>query len=311
MSQGFSRGGVLNSDYARTDIAETFDDDLIVAGTFTSLGIDDNATGERLQIADTILTLGVATATYNLAHAATDALLTLSGGTANDGGNIRLFGSTRSTLAGDLSLRSDANAFLEWDESAGELEIKTGTGSKTSALIIDSSQDATFAGNIDSKSFTSSSAAVVMRVGAGDLQLGENTTAEAYNVQMIVDDGVMRIGGGSGSRTGASLRLYGGAHASTASDWLFRSVNRTWMAWDESNGDLEISTGAGVKTSAMTISSAQNTRFEGAVDIFRDGAQLALQRADTPANYVQMNLNAAGDLSFTITGAGSERFIRC
>src|SRR3990167_4317661 len=53
---------------------------LTATGAFSSLGIDDNATGERLQISDTLITLGTASAGYGIVHAATDQSIEISGG---------------------------------------------------------------------------------------------------------------------------------------------------------------------------------------------------------------------------------------
>ncbi len=125
---------------------------LTVQGAFTSLGIDDNASKEILQIADTILTIGAQDTTnlYRVSRGVQNAGIHLNGGNATaDGSTITLYGSTHASTAADMLFRADNNPWMHWDESAGDLEILTGVGSKTSALTIDSSQDATFAGDID------------------------------------------------------------------------------------------------------------------------------------------------------------------
>lgn len=105
---------------------------------FTSTGIDDNATAERLQIANGAITLGASnTSSYDLFRVLDTGSLTISGGSsAILGASMIVRGSNHSSQGGDLLLRSSNNVFLEWDESEGAFEIRTGVGSKTAALII-------------------------------------------------------------------------------------------------------------------------------------------------------------------------------
>ena len=83
-----------------------------VAG-FHALGIDDNTTGERLQLADTILQFGESgTSEYALTRVGTTGHLRISGGDAgNDGSNIRMFASADATQANDFQVC--ANSALE------------------------------------------------------------------------------------------------------------------------------------------------------------------------------------------------------
>lgn len=127
---------------------------LTVSGAFTSTGIDDNATGERVQISDTQLQLGDRTTAgevYGIAMGAvTTGRLDISGGTNTAaGGVIQLYGGTHSTQADDVQFSAAGNVWGKWDESAGSFVVNTGVGSKTLALTLDSSQDATFAGDVN------------------------------------------------------------------------------------------------------------------------------------------------------------------
>jgi len=120
-----------------------------VTGSFTSLGIDDNGTAEMMQIADNQLTLGPSdTSLYVVGRKSSSGGAELTGGAgANLGGNILLYGNAH-TNDGDVALRNDGNTWMEWDETDGEIQILTGVGSKTLALTINSSQNATLAGDI-------------------------------------------------------------------------------------------------------------------------------------------------------------------
>ena len=115
-----------------------------IAG-FTSTGIDDNATGTRLLISDTQLTLGVSTGSYQLIHTALDRALII-GRTAANNANITLYGSTHGTFPGDLFLGSGNSVFLAWDESIGKLFLNTGSGTKVTAITIDNAQVTSFVG---------------------------------------------------------------------------------------------------------------------------------------------------------------------
>jgi len=127
----------------------TFAGAVTVQGAFTSLGIDDNATGENLQLLDGAALFGTATTDFTIGHAATDALLAVSGGTSSSaGGNILLYGSTDAGAAYDTIFRAGTNIWCHFNESGGGLTFNTGIGSKTLALTLDASQDATFAGDV-------------------------------------------------------------------------------------------------------------------------------------------------------------------
>ncbi len=129
---------------ARTDIAEIFTDALTVQGAFTSLGFDDNASGERAQLSDASMAWGDSSAgeawTQAIRGVTTGLHIITGGASATEGGAAWFYGSTHSSLPGDVLLKSSDEVFFNFDESAGDLEILTGVGSKTSALIINASQ---------------------------------------------------------------------------------------------------------------------------------------------------------------------------
>ena len=109
--------------------------------TATGDGIDDQATGERVELTDTYIRYGsaVAASGWQSYRAVNDGIWNIAGGNGpTAGSNIILYGGT-ATLANDMRFRAGTNSFLVWDESVGDLEILTGTGLKTST--------ATFAGS--------------------------------------------------------------------------------------------------------------------------------------------------------------------
>lgn len=90
-----------------------------VQGAFTSLGIDDNATGERVEIADTITKFGVSGASYVLSQVAADQSLIIDGGNSgSQGANVILYGGTHASLAYDINYRRGSTNVYYWDDSA-------------------------------------------------------------------------------------------------------------------------------------------------------------------------------------------------
>ena len=315
---------------------------LNVNGAFTSIGIDDNCTAERVQVADSQISLGVTAVDYVIASSTNTQTLHLSGGsTFVLGANISLDGGAHAST-GDMDFRNDANTWMLWDESVGDLEILTGIGAKTSALTISPGQLALFAGDIEVANaqpvieLNETDAAVdnkrvhifqsgqtfdmrfITDAGVGgtgflqatrignavnqltmtaasmivaaplavtgaftSLGIDDNATAERlqladticafgaadttiYTLQKPGNAGSLALSGGGGINSGANIVAYGSTHASLANDMLLRAAGNTWMKWDESAGSLTLSTGTGVKTTALTISAAQAVTVNGA-----------------------------------------------
>lgn len=231
MSQSFRE---LQAAIAQFNAAPVFTGNLAVigdltvtVGAFTSVGIDDNATGLRVQVLDGGLNLGDATSGESFGHAirgVTDGRMTLSGSTSSElGGAAFLFGNTHSVFPGDVQLRSSDNTFLAWDESLGALTISTGVGAKTNALTIDASQIATFAGQI----------------AANDTVLVDETVGGTGFVGRQENTGVMRYGGSNSPTAGSFIQLHGEGHAN-ANDFAIASADSNIvLQWDESQDDRD------------------------------------------------------------------------
>lgn len=120
-------------------------------GTFTSRGIDDNATVERLAISDSGIVIGANTAAsvYDFVRATSSGAMRIAGGNHSaDGGQIWLYGSSHATLGGDAQFASSNQTFMYWDESVGSLAISTGIGTKTLAMTVEPDQEIAFANGI-------------------------------------------------------------------------------------------------------------------------------------------------------------------
>jgi len=213
------------------DLAEMGD---LTVEALTSNGIDDNATGERLQLADTLLTLGTAGAGYPVAHAAADQHLEVNGGSASgNGGAVRVYGGSHATKAGDIEILSGGNVLCQWDENTGDLIISTGTGTKTEAVRVYSGGAIGVAGGV---------------LSGGPVAADDNTSSIA-------------VYGGNTVNAGGGLVAYGGAHATLAGDVVLQSGANAFAEWDESAGSLTLSTGTGAKTAAITVDASQVVSF--------------------------------------------------
>lgn len=201
ISNGTSLGtsDVLEIDTSRN---ATFNNDLTVSGAFTSVGIDDNATGERLQISDTNVTYGAAGTSYSFLNTADDQLTILSGGNAsNSGANIVLYGGSHpgasdfnirrgSTITylmdgatGDHTWYQDdgATVGIKFDASTGNAAIGT-TATGTYRLRVDSTAQSLYLQNTNSGNNVSDWAATNASYGASMHQMNVNRAASsAYN----------------------------------------------------------------------------------------------------------------------------------
>lgn len=89
------------------------------------LGIDDNATVEVLELSDTTMDLGQASADFSVRRNADDSRLFITGGSSTaTGANLILHGGTE-TNASDFEIRADTTEIISWDDSAGILALST------------------------------------------------------------------------------------------------------------------------------------------------------------------------------------------
>lgn len=87
-----------------------------VTGTFTSLGIDDNATAERMQITNTDIAIGAtgSTGSFGIAHASDEAILLYGTSAAR----LSLYGGSHATDPNDIRLVSNNITVYQYDFSA-------------------------------------------------------------------------------------------------------------------------------------------------------------------------------------------------
>lgn len=150
--------------------------------TFTSTGIDDNATGERLQISDTTLDLGSATAasTYVVDRPINTGSLTIQGGAnATGDGQIVLYGSAHATLAGDVQIGAANGSPIPFyfDASAATVQMMDD-------MLLGTSTTAVGAGNNGTGIFFQNTGATKGQIfcSATNATMSINTTADGTNI---------------------------------------------------------------------------------------------------------------------------------
>jgi hypothetical protein len=114
-----------------------------LTGAFTSLGIDDNATAERLQLSDSAIYVGSAGLDYTIRQADDTGSLGIFGGGTN-GAKLNLYGGSRATLAYDFSFVGSGGTVVYYDDSSSILTFTvdsfvTTSGAFTSRGINDDS----------------------------------------------------------------------------------------------------------------------------------------------------------------------------
>lgn len=121
---------------------------LTVSGAFTSLGIDDNATGERFEISDTGIKFGVLNSNYTLQHVDNDMILEIGcpvGGGGAYGGVIQMYGGDHATrpgyviIGGQLGVGTGGALGYLWIPASGQHQFYDGVGAPTLEALINGS----------------------------------------------------------------------------------------------------------------------------------------------------------------------------
>lgn len=112
----------------------------LTCGAFTSVGIDDNASGERVQINDSVTQFGTGILNYYLATPSNTMSLTITGDIGGgDGAVLRLYASAHATQAHDFDFRAATATELYYDHSASLWDFQandiTTTGTVTGTSL--------------------------------------------------------------------------------------------------------------------------------------------------------------------------------
>jgi len=216
--------------------------------------------------------------------AGSDTDLSAAGGTvtvANEATDTTTFPLFATAATGALSAKS--NAGLTFDSSTAMLTATGFTGpltgnadTATSAVTVTQAAQTAITSlgtltildvdnlRLDGNSLISTAGTdlLITPLAGQQIVLDSTIVIDADVIYNADDVSSITLAGGGSSILGANIILYGGAHANTG-DMVFNNDANTWMLWDETVGDLEILTGIGAKTAALTLDASQNATFGG------------------------------------------------
>ncbi len=287
-----------------------------VSGAFTSLGIDDNATSEMLQIADHIFTLGSGLNDMALVRGLSTSNLTISGGTAGNSGSAAFFyGPTHATLGNDLLLKAGGNTFFNWDESTGTLTISTGSGAKTTAISLDSSQNMDVAGdvtgstiNADGDTSAGDNAAMGYTASEGLILTGQGSTNDV-TIKNDADADVITIATGGtnvdvvGDLTAATINADGDTSAGDSAAMGYTVAEGLILTGQGSTNDVTVKNDADEVVARIPTGTK---RLVGSAGNDIDSGQYAIKTSDESVS-ASTTLQDDDDLQITLEASSTYR----
>jgi hypothetical protein len=267
----------------------------VTVPAFTSTGIDDNATGERLQIADTGMTIGSGFANYGIVNAADDQDTTISGGSGEtSGANMVLFGGTHTTSANDIRLRGGGSTQLEYDDSASLWDFQANAVTTTGALTC---------GTFTSTGIDDNASGERLQVGDTATLFGDGgTVGEVYSLALRnVTTGEMQLIGGSSPGTSSNISLFGGAHATLANDIKLSSSAALQLHYDDSASLWDFRQNQIVVDQGTADNGLIN--FQATIDADATSAISSLTTSGATTHHIQVEINGT---TFWIAGSTTD-----
>ena len=205
-----------------------------------------------------------------------NSFLRIAGGnSANDGGGFFLYGSTHSTAANDVVLKSNGNVIAQWDASANYWNYNSknivgipsiSRGISSVFLQLSGGTNGDNGGNIAlyGESHTNAND-ILFRAGTtGRLRWDESSTvwdfqatraSNIYALSRGTSTGNFNLSGGSSATQGANLYLYAEGHASNPGDILFRSDTTNVLFYDHSSTTWNFQSGFLTGVSDLSVNS--------------------------------------------------------
>lgn len=166
----------------------------LTCGALTSTGFDDNAPGERFQLADTLSSWGVAgTSTYTMGRVGNTGVFELVGGNAAAiGGGLRLYSGAHASQANDVEIYGGATLQALYDDSASKWDFRNNALITGGNLALDGSTPTVLLSNNTAPSVDfdrPSGASWRIRNDAGIFRIFSGTAgiANATNVRYRID----------------------------------------------------------------------------------------------------------------------------
>jgi sorbitol-specific phosphotransferase system component IIA len=264
-------------------------------------------TTSRVGDLGTVNSAGLKLTSGNVTHNDANSSVGFSGGsTVSNGGMFIGYGESHATRPGDFILRSNTNTVVDWDESTGTFLVNTGTGGKTTALTLDSSQNATFAGTVDVSGtdvtitnainptliVTDSSSGITSRLISTDttgavgtssnhqfIIQTNGTNALTFNTsQNATFAGAVDVNGTDITLTNATDPSLIVVDSTNSVDTRLRSLDTSGQVGTAS---AHVFTVFSNNAAAVTFDTSQNATFTGTVDV--SGTDVTLTNATNPA----------------------------
>ena len=292
-------------------------DTLKIDVTNNRIGINTATPAQALDVVgnaaiggDVVLTTGTPTISITSSSAADSKSIIFSSSAGLESFIVHDGGSEKLQLATYTANHTDISSSLEIQQT-GSVVISTGgvdSSTNTSHLTLSENgagvkstviSGAVFMGDLSSTAITGTATDQRLQITDTEALFGEDA---GYTIGNNNNTQVLTISGDRTGILGANILLSGGSHASTAKDMSFRSAATTWMNWDESAGELVISTGTGTKTSALTIDSSQNATFANDMIISTATPGLSItstQAADNKTLTFSSSVGAEANLQHT------------
>ena len=293
----------------------------LACGALTSTGIDDNATGERLQLADTNIILGASGGNFGIINAANDQDLVLSGGTAEaTGANITLYGGAHGTasLVDNIIFRASGTQQLRYSDAGSSWDFQANAISTTGTLAC---------GALTSTGIDDNATAERFQVADSIITIGGSSTGVFSIVRGTTGSttGSVRLLSTASQSTGSSIEQFGSEHSSLAGDWRVVSGGTIQLDYDDSASEWDFqanaitttgtlasgsatitNTSSGALTTGMLLTNATATSANTAIALYLAPNNAATARAasivseqTTSGNYADLTFNvAAGDTPF-------------
>ena len=293
----------------------------LACGALTSTGIDDNATGERLQLADTNIILGASGGNFGIINAANDQDLVLSGGTAEaTGANITLYGGAHGTasLVDNIIFRASGTQQLRYSDAGSSWDFQANAITTTGTLAC---------GALTSTGIDDNATAERFQVADSIITIGGSSTGVFSIVRGTTGSttGSVRLLSTASQSTGSSIEQFGSEHSSLAGDWRVVSGGTIQLDYDDSASEWDFqanaitttgtlasgsatitNTSSGALTTGMLLTNATATSANTAIALYLAPNNAATARAasivseqTTSGNYADLTFNvAAGDTPF-------------
>ena len=258
-------------------------DIILRSGTTNRLHWDDSL-GRWVMSGNTLVLGDAASSSIGVIAPDNDGAFIVSGGNGQEiGANVRLFGSTHSTQASDIDLRTGVTVRARWDQSANRWDFFGNAIYGISAVLRNAANGILFLG-ADTASTAGANIILYGSAHAGQpnhidfrqgatLKLRYDHSAGAWDFQNLPVTGVNQLllqgtrhihsntndqfcvfSGGDAGAVGANIIMYGQNHATIPSNLILRTDGTSRLRWDNASSRWDFHANQVIGLGDMTMS---------------------------------------------------------